>query len=69
VAQATPPPVPVAQSQIDLLTAQEAGLPPAAAETLAAPVVEHQPAQTYSPVQTAHQSFDLGIEAPRRIAR
>ncbi len=69
VAQATPPPVPVAQSQIDLLTAQEAGLPPATPEVPETPVVERRPVETYSPVQTAHQSFDLGIEAPRRIAR
>jgi sec-independent protein translocase protein TatB len=69
VAQATPPPVPVAQSQIDLLTAQEAGLPPAKPASLPTPAVERRPVETYSPVQTAHQSFDLGIEAPRRIAR
>jgi sec-independent protein translocase protein TatB len=68
VAQAAPP-APVAQSQIDLLTAQEAGLPPAQPQTPAAPAVERKPVETYSPVQTAHQSFDLGIEAPRRITR
>ena len=65
----TAPSAPVAQSQIDLLTAQEAGLPPATPEAPATPVVERKPVETYSPVQTAHQSFDLGIEAPRRIAR
>ena len=69
VAQTIPPPASGAQSQVDLLTAQEAGLPPATPDTPAAPVVEHKPVDTYSPVQTAHQSFDLGIEAPRRLAR
>ena len=61
-------------SQAELLTAQEAGLPPtipAATPAPAAPAVTHwQTGQVeYSPVQTAHQSFDLGIEAPRRIER
>jgi sec-independent protein translocase protein TatB len=69
VGQTKAPSTPVAPSQIDLLTSQEAGLPPATAETPAAPVVQYKPVETYSPVQTAHQSFDLGIEAPRRIAR
>lgn len=71
VGQTKAPSVPVAQSQIDLLTSQEVGLPPATPatpETLSAPSVEHKLNETYSPTQTAHQSFDLGIEAPRRIA-
>jgi sec-independent protein translocase protein TatB len=67
VGQTNAAPASVAQSQIDLLTAQEAGLPPAKPETLSAPAVERKPIATYSPVQTAHQSFDLGIEAPRCI--
>lgn len=61
-------------SQAELLTAQEAGLPPttpaAAPVPTVAAVAHWQTGQVaYSPVQTAHQSFDLGIEAPRRIGR
>jgi len=65
-AAASAPPL----SQAELLTAQEAGLPPAtSAAAQTAPAVTHwQTGQVaYSPVQTAHQSFDLGIETPRRI--
>ncbi len=61
-------------SQAELLTAQEAGLPPttpaAAPVPTVAAVAHWQTGQVEnSPVQTAHQSFDLGIEAPRRIGR
>jgi sec-independent protein translocase protein TatB len=68
VAEATPaiPPVPVAQSQLDLLLSQEEGLPPAATDVASTPVVPHTPVQTYVPTQSAQQSFDLGIEPPRR---
>jgi len=63
-----PPSVSAAPSQADLLIEQEAGLPPIT-PTVPPPVTHWQvPQVAYAPVQTAHQSFDLGIEAPRRIA-
>ncbi|MBC7624628.1 MAG: twin-arginine translocase subunit TatB [Aeromicrobium sp.] len=69
VGQTKAPPTPVALSQIDLLTAQEEGLPLAATEKPTTTMVERKALETYSPVQTAQQSFDLGIETPRRISR
>ena len=57
-------------SQADLLLEQEAGLPPISPAAVPPPAAHWpSPSVTYSPVQTAHQSFDLGIEAPRRIVR
>jgi sec-independent protein translocase protein TatB len=74
-----PGPEKPAPTQAELLLEQEAGLPPAApALATNAPPGDRQfsaplsvptsgPAQVsgWSPVQTATQSFDLGIEAPR----
>ena len=64
-----PSAVSAAPSQADLLIEQEAGLPPITSTVPPPPVTHWQvPSVAYAPVQTAHQSFDLGIEAPRRIA-
>ncbi len=69
VAPAVVPPVPIAQSQVDLLLGHEAANPPAAAPAEAPPAPKHVPVETYTPVQSAQQSFDLGIEPPRRQYR
>ncbi len=69
VAEATPAATEVpAPTQQALLDAQEAGLPSATA-TASEPVSTNLVATTHSPPPTAQPAFDLGIEAPRRIAR
>ncbi len=53
-------------SQAELLAGQEAGLPPAIVTT-PHPAIPAAPAAMVAPAVAATQTFDLGVEPPRRL--